>query len=173
MKKRETKYAKKANQMIDKVIGKSNRKKVNKAVGSLIGEGSPSAKVMKKTAKKKPVQKKMLGGALFGGGGGKAIADVAGKMPKTSVVGALMDDPESFKYLGLGGAALSKLLKERGGEMKAAESKGAAGAKQAGSSGLAKPAGMSQAAQMKKKGGIIKKKIDGLATKGKTRGRVC
>lgn len=139
------------------------------------GGSAPMEPISKKKGgamKKKPVQKKFGGGAAIAAAKGEGV-DVK-NLGSLGVVGALRKNPDAFKHLGLGGAALSKLLKERGAEMEALENKGKAGAKAgAVKTGMAQPSGMAPAAQMKKKGGVIKKKVDGLATRGKTRGRIC
>ncbi len=90
------------------------KKRINKVI-----------KGLKKASKTHAAQAKSLEGVtkmkLGGMGVLKAARDAGIKPQDMSVVGALRKNPDSFKYLGLGGAALSKLLRERGGEMQAKE----------------------------------------------------
>lgn len=98
-----------------------------------------------------PVDKKALGGMAVM----KAAKD-AGIQPKDigsmGVVGALRKNPDAFKRFGLGGAALSKLLKERGGEMQAKEEEVMRNPRNV----PVKP-GMSAAPKMMREGGKVKK----------------
>lgn len=168
---RQTKYAKKANQMMDKVIGKGNREKLNKAVGSLIGEGSPSAMVTKKTK----------GGAMTTGKTQSQQAKELKRQQEMRKKYGTMAPMEPVQKKAMGGG-MKQLLGTVSPAYGMATGEGAFGESIGVMPAIAKemrnkrkkgdPTAPAEPAKPMKKGGKVKYCADGCAIKGKTRARM-